>query len=430
MKDSLLMQAMEHLDGAYIAEAAPTAAVPMKLLRRRLAMKWTSVAAGFCAALLLSWHLVSPYASNAVYRAKDIGNIFSSYTYDSVSTESYQEVFAPSVEELYISAVPSNEYIDVYEKKTAAKELDEAEFKAFTDGLMTRFSQALDIPLPSYEVKLYDATSFSRASLRADYDRDEELPYSLYASQDETRNRFSVFSYTPAGDITLNGIPLKVDLTLTDEEIIASLGDVKAQLLALFDVNFEDIKIVRQYNRYGEYGVGELFVYFYNAADHPLNEYMSRPVSDYIVLSFYDESSVYNDEISCSVLSNVDIYFYQYRTDDIYTVSNRVRMISVEQAEELLYKGYVFGGHSCNLCMQNQEKVDFEGYDYVGLTYVFEKEKDGLPAEGLPFYTFFKKLDRKVSNDNSMYAMTYVPAVEVKGYEAYFKKQQKMHRTS
>ena len=66
--------------------------------------------------------------------------------------------------------------------------------------------------------------------------------------------------------------------------------------------------------------------------------------------------------------------------------------------------------------MESQEAISFEGYDYVGFEYVFEgsgksKYHDEL---GIPFYTFYKKLYDQV------YAKTYVPAIELSGYEEYF----------
>ena len=129
MKDSFLMKAMEHLDSAYIAEASPAIAAPMKRLRRRLAMKWTSVAAGFCAALLLIWQVVIPYArqsilpdnpittlpggpivslpdtptyDHALYTAEDIGNLFNK-TYGSLGTSSYTEIYTPDEKYLKIA---------------------------------------------------------------------------------------------------------------------------------------------------------------------------------------------------------------------------------------------------------------------------------------------------------------------------------------
>ena len=439
MKDSLLMQAMEHLDGAYIAEAAPTAAAPMKRLRRRLALKWTSAAAGFCAIFLLVWQVVIPYVrylpldepptyDSAVYTAMDIGRFFATYMENGVATSSYTKIYVPSAEYLNVSAIPKGESIDIYERNKDAVPLNESEFTVFADKLLKSVSSAVNISVPVYEVERKEATSYGEASLRATFDRAVKNDYSFYINQEETGNYFSVRSASPLGEITLNDVSVAVDQTMSDAEMIASLGEIKEQLFRVFDVAFENIKILREYNNYSQHGATILSIYFYKAADDALNEYLYRPLSDYICLEFDNSENYSGDVVSDTVLSNVTIRYAQYRTDEVYTATKRVRMISLEEAERLLYNGYVFGGHSCPLCMANQDKVDFEGYDFVGLTYVFDYKTDGSSGEGLPFYTFYKKIG-KAPNGNLIYAETYVPAIEVRGYEAYFKKQAEKHNS-
>lgn len=101
-------------------------------------------------------------------------------------------------------------------------------------------------------------------------------------------------------------------------------------------------------------------------------------------------------------------------------------MISLSDAEALLYNGYVFGGHSCNLCMAAQDKISFKGYDYVGFEYVFGRTAGGELTDGVPFYTFYKQIGT-AKNGNLIYAKTYVPAIEVSGYEEYFEAQTEKH---
>ena len=75
----------------------------------------------------------------------------------------------------------------------------------------------------------------------------------------------------------------------------------------------------------------------------------------------------------------------------------------------MLYNGYVFGGHSCPLCMLAQDKIDFEGYDFVDIEYVFEySNKNETPSIGIPFYAFYKNIGTS-ENGNTIYAKTYVP---------------------
>ena len=101
----------------------------------------------------------------------------------------------------------------------------------------------------------------------------------------------------------------------------------------------------------------------------------------------------------------------------------------MEEAERLLYNGYVFGGHSCKQCMENQDKVNFQGYDFVGFEYLPGLKYEDLhytPTSVFPFYTFYKKL-YTAENGNDVYAKTYVCAVQLSGYEEYFESQVAEH---
>ena len=91
----------------------------------------------------------------------------------------------------------------------------------------------------------------------------------------------------------------------------------------------------------------------------------------------------------------------------------------------MLYNGYVFGGHSCKLCMEAQEEISFEDYDAVGLSYVCGEGEDALV---IPFYTFYQKIG-KCKNGNFTYAKTYVSAVKVSGLEEHFDMQTKEHKS-
>ncbi|MBE6557749.1 MAG: hypothetical protein E7661_01880 [Ruminococcaceae bacterium] len=456
MKNSVLITSMAYLDDGFISEAAPTATAPMKRLRCRLAMKWMSVAAGFCAMLLLSWHVVIPYVRNpafpdnspvtlphapsgtssdapavnlpdipkydhALYTAEDIGNLLSGYNkLDSFATSSYTKIYVPHEDYLRIAKIPDDEYITTYERKIDGEALSTKEFTAFTDQMLESVSAALGIVRLGYQVEQEKATSFSEASLRAVFNADAERESGYFFSswQYGQSNTFSFFSSSKSsGRIILRDVPVEIDQTKTDAEIIASLEEIKHILFGMFGAEFESVKIIRDYGDYSEHGVEFMYVYFYNAADDPLNAYSGTPLSDYICLSFDNFENFSGDIVSDKILYNVSIRYHQCRTDDVYTPTKQVRKISVEEAERLLYNGYVFGGHSCPLCMSMQDKVNFEGYAFVGLTYVC----------GIPFYEFYKKIGTS-RNGNLIYAKTNVPAVEVSGYEEYFESQREAHQ--
>ena len=82
--------------------------------------------------------------------------------------------------------------------------------------------------------------------------------------------------------------------------------------------------------------------------------------------------------IECGILRQFSAMMHKIGfTNNVEPVAN-VRLLSLKEAENLLYSGCVFGMHSCPLCMAKQSEVDFHNYDYVDVRYV----------NGVPFYAF------------------------------------------
>ena len=78
--------------------------------------------------------------------------------------------------------------------------------------------------------------------------------------------------------------------------------------------------------------------------------------------------------------------------------------------------------------MAAQDKISFEGYDYVDMEYVIGyNEETQKPTLAIPFYTFYKNIGT-ASNGNTIYAKTYVAAIQVRGYQEYFASQKENHR--
>lgn len=235
-------------------------------------------------------------------------------------------------------------------------------------------------------------------------------------------------SLLPAADVhslSLYGQKIQVDQTQSDEEIIESLAEIKQSLFKMFGVSFQDVKIGRYYSYDSEYGVGGLRVYFYNESAHLLQKDGGLIISDYIELDFDNCENYKGDVVSKTVLENVTVSYVHYRVSALerYPAVSTARKVSLEQAEEWLSRGYVFGGHSCDLCMAAQDKVDFSDYDFVELNYVYFEEAV------LPFYTFYKQLNPATETRHAEYGKTYVPAFEVTGMEEYFASQQANHKT-
>ena len=122
-------------------------------------------------------------------------------------------------------------------------------------------------------------------------------------------------------------------------------------------------------------------------------------------------------------LTDIGLYEYFKNPNESYDIEGKAKMISLEEAEKLLDKGYVFGGHSCKLCMAEQPEVDFSDYECVDIEYVRGVENNIY----IPFYAFYKYIG-ETSYGMPTYAKTYVPAVKVDGLDKYFKNQISEHQ--
>lgn len=369
----------------------------------------------------------APVWEDAHYTAADIASLFDAIKYDGVSTNAYTKIYVPDTQYLYLDPLPEDDYFSIYQYKNPKKALNKEEFKAFLDGILPKLASAVDAEIPSYEIEEND-TYEKRLEI---YEYMGPYTYTIMADQNERYSWFHVSTRYDGRKIVLSGEPMQVDQRLSDDEIIDSLQPIKSILFELFGVSFPDVKILRSFGSHSKHGAEWIEIYFYDENAHPLNRTMERPVTDYIAI-YFDNMKNYDDDIvSDSVLTAASINYYQYRVDiaSAYSLIANAKKLPLEDAETLLYNGYVFGGHSCPLCMAAQDKVDFEGYDFVGLEYVFgyDSEED-QPTTGIPFYAFYKNIGNAY-NGNAVYAKTYVPAIEVKGLDAYFQSQTKNHRT-
>ena len=356
------------------------------------------------------------------FTAIDIAALFSGMYYESAATNAYTKHYVPDAKYLYLSPIPDCEYLPIYEYFDSGRELDEGEFQDFINKSLLKLSAALGLSDLSYEIEREDDESLS-----ADMEAGNRI---IRYSQQNYGYYFSLYTYNWEDEdyrITLNGQTIQIDQRQTDEEIIASLSGIRAQLFDIFGVSFPDVLIVRDYNSYSEYGATSISVYYYDAS-HPLNDYKTSPYSSYIELDFDNYENYDGDIVSETILDDVSIRYRAYHDySKKYPQIAQAKMLSLSEAEALLYNGYVFGGHTCPLCMAEQTEISFEGYDYVDLEYVFGYDnKTDQPTIGVPFYAFYKKIGTS-KNGNMIYAKTYVPAVEVSGLGEYFEMQKNEH---
>ena len=354
----------------------------------------------------------APIWDGAIYSAAEMAKLFNQQT-AGVETTHYTTVTVSDPEKLYLPPILDVEYLDVYRRVEERFEADEAELRTFFDGYLPKVANSLGLEgmaIPSYNTYIMPIgkddryINYVNASVKMD-------GYRMECRQDDLKTEFSL---TNAYDenrksIYLDGKQVRINNNQSDEAMLASLESVKNTLFDIFGVSFPDAKIVRG----SEPGSWYTTIYFYDKSAEPfdfaIDDLKERtPVTDRIKISF-------------SYMGTY-ITYTQMRGDleGEYECFARAKIISLEEAEELLYKEYVFGGHFCPACMGQQTGVDFEGYDFVGMEYLFGYDSAIVQQTPLmPFYVFYKKIGEE--DGKLIYAKTYVSAVEVSGYESYFK---------
>ena len=436
MKKEEWNQGMDHLDPDLVEQyVTKKDGLRQKRKVRKVWLRLSAMAA--CLAVIVGAILAVPVLrvitrpavptwDNPPYTAEEISELFSMKYLDGVATNAYTKVYVPDDKFLYIGELSEDEYIPLYRYAKDQTKLSEADFRDFVDAILPALADSLRVQVPHYQIEENHYDTGSTLSVNM-----ETGVYNIHTYQKTTGSTFRLYNISGRNrKIILDGETVQVDQRLSDEEIIESIQSIKIKLFDIFNVSFSDAKIIRQYNSYSEYGVGWVAIYFYNEDEHPLNAVQAKPISDYLCVSFENYKNYSGDIVSDSVLTVSDIEYFERRNDvmEAYPVIAKAKRISLEDAEALLYNGYVFGGHSCPLCMAAQDKVSFDGYDFVDMEYVFGGDtKTGKPTMAVPFYAFYKKIGTS-ENGNSIYAKTYVAAIEVGGYEEYFNSKKDEHK--
>ncbi len=400
--------------------------------KKRSKTVWLHIGAvAACFALIICVGIIVPMLKvptwdTAHYSAKDISKLFSSNKDNSVSTNAYTKIYVPHEKYLHIDEIPDDKYLGVYEYTGKTKELDKNEFRDFINGILPKLSESIGVTVPKYDINEDNYSYGKSLSVGA-----SDGHYRIRASQSEAYCSLYFYSWGDADKkIIIDGETVQIDQRLSDEEIIKSIKSIKNKLFDIFNVSFSDVKIRRHFDGYSDHGASSIYIYFYNESAHPLNKSEGKPVSDYICISFNNSYNYSGDIVSDDILTVSDIKYKKNRTDIAkeWTLIGNAKRISLKEAEALLYKGYVFGGHSCSLCMAEQEKISFDGYDFVDIEYVCGyDDKTSKKTVGIPFYAFYKKIGT-AENGNLIYAKTYVAAIQVSGYDEYFESQKTEHQ--
>lgn len=325
-------------------------------------------------------------------------------------TESYEKIYSPSVEYLYINPIPNNKYATIY-KGYYGKEISRQQALSLADEYFPKIANLLNTATPEYIIYSYS----SYVEIVDKFENNDYYGISMGVTNDLNRNTVRFYDFKKP--LTLDGETFYIHKDQSDTEIINSLSDLKIKLFDLFKVSFTDAKVIRHYD-----GVYDAYVvYLYNSQKHPLNDLSGdSPYTDYISIAFnnYD-----NEPSDIYYVSN--IWYWSFRTENSSHSKPiaQKEILPLEKAEEYLSKGYVLTYRGCPACQGEQSPVDFTNYDYVSFEY-----KGGINVGDLtiPYYAFYKNIGI-AENGNMIFAKTYVPAIEVEGYEEYFENKHANH---
>ena len=364
-----------------------------------------------------------PVWEEAGLTAAQVASVFNRGIESVVPTSAYQKIKVASRDQLSVPPMLDAKYLEIFENRTEYPAANPEAFRAFVDSFYPALVEALGAPDITYEINVDKKDGSSDIMMEVQ---------NVYLAMIEREDGYTVsidnaLSYdAEAGPLwTLGGIPVQVDQRLSDEEMLASLQELKDVLFAIFGVEFTDVAINRYYSASR---LSNLHITFYNQNDHPLNQEPSI-LSDSLTINFDNQKNFPGDIVSDTVLQICNVYYTKYYqpAEQRFAIGAYAKRISLEEAEQLLYKGYVFGGHACPLCQEAQDPVSFEGYDYVGMTYEFAyDQKTWRETMAIPFYVFYKQIGTD-ENGKLIFAKTYVAAIEVSDYDAYFEIQQSNH---
>ena len=389
-----LLEKMDLCDEKYVAHAAE--------IKRKTAVKPIIIAA-VAAALAVAVILPVALRLSSRVTASDVAALFSGDVYDGTPTKAYVKVCVPDITELDYDCLPLPDggTVKVYSIDRGAK-VSKNEFEKFAGNAISALCAGVGANAPEYVIEKRERYDGGYTIELADKTYKANGCY-IDAGAADGIGYSAILFHADGGSLTFDGINVKADISLDDESLAASFEPLRRALCGRLGVDLPEIRVKRVYSVWGTLSSVCIDFCKEKNADIAMNREM---ISDEFIRVIFRFN---NDRIeSTSINYRRAVKPSEYREE---------KTISLTEAEELLYKGYVFGGHVCELCMMEQTAVDFEGYDKVGLYYY----------EGFPFYAFYKNLNLNNENGSQVYARTLVPAIKVEGMEKYFEKQISEH---
>lgn len=409
MIDQKIVLSMEYLEDSILDRYMVVEDTLMKKTHRPLWIRAAAIAA--CLFLIIAALMPSGYT------AKEIASFFPVYDYYG-GTNAYTKEYYPGIEYIASSEIPSTLQIPLYAYRDLKKPIDEISFHAFWNSFSGKLADVLDISTLFSPQRKTDGVGNNYLYIHESYS-----DYFLSAYQRSNTHQINIY-VKPSGLQLLHLTEGMVShiCNSSEETIAAALAGTRDILFDIFGVSFPDMKVVYHFNSWEKQGAASVQIYYYDASAHPLNAYMAEPVTDYISVEVNNSHEQNGNAFSAFRIS------YQMNrgaSENIYAHTRHTQLLTLSKAEELLYRGYVFGNHVCARCMAEQDAVDFHGYDYVGFEYLRNYENSDI----VPFYVFYQEIGT-ADNGNAIFAKTYVAAIAVSGYESYFESQKAAHKDS
>ncbi len=371
--------------------------------------------------------IIGEGAEEIVLNADSVANAFD-MKYDG-ATNQYTKVYSTSPEYLYISPIPDSEYLPIYSQNKAPT-AKKSNLETFINKYYDAATELFDVKSNGYEIEKdesYDGSIYYTADIMdSRYIRETSTGYKhsdkwIRFSSNSIWSYFSYYAYHE-DRMTLNGEIISVTEQDTDEQIIEKTKTARSYVCNLLGKEYTEVKVCRKYS-YDQLQRITIYLYPSEKTIFPPDFRDPPMTSEYIELEFCTDwgdgsANHWGGSKDEAFLTDVSFYELLKNPNESYDIEGKAKMISLEEAEKLLDKGYVFGGHSCKLCMAEQPEVDFSDYECVDIEYVRGVESN----IHIPFYAFYKYIG-ETSYGMPTYAKTYVPAVKVDGLDKYFKEQ-------
>lgn len=346
--------------------------------------------------------------------ASEVGSMFNRDYLEEGATNRYIKVYADRVQALGLSPLPDADCLPIYRQRKPESGSGEAPFRTWVDKVWAPMMAYLGIPEQPYTVNVRSAGDYSVK------EHPENGTFRLYVNGSDTLA--GLFFY-PAdySRIRIDGQYLSLTRDTTDEAAAALVAGLAEELNRILGTNFIKPRVVRSVMDDGKYSI---YVIFENPDNLPPAGL--KPLS-YLQFAFSGvdwTGTPFSLDGSDGIvyLARISVRTAYLPEGELYTAEGRCRRLTLEEAEQELYAGHVFGGHTCPLCQAEQEEVSFRGYDAVGFT----SSVDAATGRVVPFYTFYKYIGQNEYGVPT-YAKTYVCAVPLEGYDTYLKAQKKYH---